>query len=151
MARTLVFDVDYPHPPDRVWAAITSSAAIGEWLMANDFAPELGRRFQLRAKPMPGWSGIVDCEVVELEPPGRMVWRWKSDHIDTTVSFTLVPTPTGTRLHLVHDGFRGPRGHFVSWMMRGWKGILRKRLHGVLERFETIVEGTALTPARSCR
>jgi uncharacterized protein YndB with AHSA1/START domain len=134
MARTLAFDVTYPHPPEKVWAAITSSAQIAQWLMANDFAPEVGRRFQLRAKPVPGWSGVVDCEVLSMEPPRRMVWRWRSDWIDTTVAFELEPTAAGTKLRLVHDGFRGLKGHFVSWMMGGgWKGILREHLLAVLD------------------
>ncbi|HKR54909.1 MAG TPA: SRPBCC domain-containing protein [Gemmatimonadales bacterium] len=134
MARTLVFDVVYPHPPTSVWAAITSSAELEKWLMANDFEPRVGHRFQLRAKPMPGWSGIIDGEVLELEPPRRMVWRWKSDWIDTTVTFTLEAAPGGTHLRLVHDGFKGMRGTLVSWMMGGgWKGILRKRLLAALE------------------
>src|SRR5690349_15412164 len=29
----------YPFPPERVWAALTSSEALATWLMPNDFAP----------------------------------------------------------------------------------------------------------------
>lgn len=134
MARTLVFDVVYPHLPPAVWSAITTSGEIERWLMPNDFEHRVGHRFRLRAKPVPGWSGIVHGEVLELDPPRRMVWRWKSDWIDTTVTFTLDPVPEGTRLRLVHDGFKGIRGTVVSWMMGGgWKSILRKRLYEVLE------------------
>jgi len=133
VARTLVFEVVYPHSPEKVWAAITDSASLAKWLMKNDFEPVVGRRFQFRAKPVAGWSGVVDCEVLALEAPRRMAWRWKSDVIDTTVTFTLERVETGTRLRLVHDGFEGLRGLFVSWMMRGWKRILGKRLRLVLE------------------
>jgi len=134
VARTLVFEVVYPHPPERVWEAITTPESIARWLMENDFAPRVGHRFQFRSKPVPGWSGVVDCEVLELDRPRRMTWRWKSDWIDTTVAFTLAPEGAGTRLRLVHDGFRGVRGTFVSWMMgSGWKGILRTRLRAVLD------------------
>lgn len=142
MARTLVFEVHYPHPPEKVWAAITSRESIAKWLMENDFEPRLGRKFQLRAKPVPGWSGVVDCEVEEIDAPRRMVWRWKSDWIDTTATFTLEPAQGGTRLRLVHDGFAGLRGHLASWMMGGgWKGILRERLRGVLD---------GVTPVKKC-
>lgn len=133
MARTLVFEVVYPHPVEKVWAAVTDSASLAKWLMRNDFEPTVGRKFQFRAKPVMGWSGVVDCEVLELEPPRRMVWRWKSDQIDTTVTITLDRVDGGTRLRLVQDGFRGLRGMFVSWMMRGWKRILGKQLRLVLE------------------
>lgn len=133
MARTLVFEVVYPHPPEKVWSAVTDSASLAKWLMKNDFEPVVGRRFQFRAKPVMGWSGVVDCEVLELDAPRRMVWRWKSDQIDTTVTITLDAAAGGTRLRLVQDGFRGLRGMFVSWMMRGWKRILGKQLRLVLE------------------
>jgi len=132
MARTLVFRVDYDHPPEPVWGALTTRESLAAWLMDNDFEPRVGHRFQLRAKPVPGWSGIVDCEVLELEPPRRMVWRWASDWIDTTVAFTLTPTATGCRVELVHDGFEGLRGHLASWAMRGWKRLLGRRLRELL-------------------
>src|SRR5262245_52063144 len=109
--------------------------------MKNDFAPQVGRRFRFRAKPVMGWSGVVDCEVLALDPPKRMECRWKSDVIDTTVTFTLEPVADGTRLRLVHDGFKGLRGLFVSWMMRGWKRILGKHLRLVL---------TGGTPVKDC-
>lgn len=133
MPRTLVFEVVYPHPQENVWAAVTDSESLAKWLMKNDFEPVVGRRFQFRAKPVMGWTGIVDCEVLELDAPRRMVWRWKSDDIDTTVTITLERVEGGTRLRLVQDGFRGLRGMFVSWMMRGWKRILGKQLRLVLE------------------
>ena len=132
MARTLVFEAVYPHPPEKVWTGISTSDALAKWLMKNDFEPVLGRRFQFRAKPVPGWSGIVDCQVLEMDAPRHMKWHWKSDKIDTTVTFTLSPTSEGTHLRLVHDGFKGFHGHFVSWMMRGWKGMLQKHLRLVL-------------------
>jgi len=35
--------VEYPHPPEAVWAALTSSDALAAWFMPNDFAAEAGR------------------------------------------------------------------------------------------------------------
>jgi len=54
MARDLHFEMIYPHPPERVWAAITSSEAMSQWLMPNDFQLVAGHRFQFRTKPAPG-------------------------------------------------------------------------------------------------
>jgi len=34
----------------------------------------------------------VHCEVLELDPPRRMVWSWAGGNIDTTVTF---PSPLG--------------------------------------------------------
>ncbi len=33
------------HAPAKVWRALTDSAAIGQWLMPNDFRAEVGARF----------------------------------------------------------------------------------------------------------
>jgi uncharacterized protein YndB with AHSA1/START domain len=135
MRRDLRFVVEYRHTPEKVWNALTDSSAIAVWLMQNDFSPRVGHHFKLRAKPMPGWDGVVHCEVLELEPPRRMVWSWKSNApLDTKVVFTLEPTRAGTRLQLDHMGFRGLKGVMISAILgSGWKGILNQGLAGVLD------------------
>jgi uncharacterized protein YndB with AHSA1/START domain len=79
-------------------------------MMRNDFAPEVGRHFTLRSDPMPHWDGVVACEVLDLEPPQRMVWRWGVGPADgglvTTITFTLTPDGDGARLRLEQTGFR---------------------------------------------
>ena len=74
--RSILVEREMPHPPEKIWRALTTPALIEDWLMANDFAPELGRRFQFRATPVPGWSGITNCEVTELDPPRRLAYAW---------------------------------------------------------------------------
>jgi hypothetical protein len=37
--HTLVVERVMPHPPEKIWRALTQSALIGEWLMPNDFEP----------------------------------------------------------------------------------------------------------------
>jgi uncharacterized protein YndB with AHSA1/START domain len=136
MKRDLRFEEHYPHPLERVWEAITDSAAIAEWLMPNDFEPRLGHRFTFRTKPQPGFDGIVHCEVIALEPPRRLAYTWKGGGIDTVLTITLEPEPGGTKLVLEHTGFEGARGMMVSVLMSsGWGGrILRERLPQALAR-----------------
>lgn len=143
MKRDLRFEEHYPFPPERVWDAITDSAALADWLMPNDFQPRLGHRFQFRTKPAPGFDGIVNCEVIALGPPRRLAYTWKGGSIDTVVTFTLEPTPTGTKLILEHKGFRGARAIMVSFILAGgWrKSILPKRLPAVLERRAAATRG----------
>ena len=135
MKRDLHFDAFYPHPPERVWNALTRREAIVRWLMENDFEPRVGHRFQLRAKPQPGWDGIVNCEVLELDPPRRMAWSWKSNApLDTVLTITLTPESNGTRLRLAHTGFEGFKGVMVSFILgSGWKGIVSKAIPAVVE------------------
>ena len=62
---------DYPHPPAKVWHAVTDPELIPLWTATGQgarpvgFAPVRGTRFRFVAKPYPGWRGIVDCEVLE--------------------------------------------------------------------------------------
>ena len=136
MTRDLHFEAVYPHPIDKVWRAITDPDAIGQWLMKNDFQPRVGHRFQFRVANARGWSGIVDCEVTRLEPPRRLAYTWKSDKVDTTVEWTLKPTPKGTRLELVHSGFKGVGQTILRKFMMGpgWSRMLEKKLPEIIGR-----------------
>ena len=76
MKRDIVLECEYAAPIELVWRAITDSTIIKEWLMENDFTAVVGSRCQFRMKPQPGFNGIVDCEVLEAQPPRRLVYTW---------------------------------------------------------------------------
>ncbi|HEV8385717.1 MAG TPA: SRPBCC domain-containing protein [Candidatus Acidoferrales bacterium] len=136
MKRDLKFEMTYPHPPEKVWRALTDSRAIADWLMPNDFEPRLGHKFMFTSTPRPGWDGKTYCEVIELDPPRRLAYTWRGGPIDTVVRFTLEPIEGGTRLRLEHTGFKGMKAVMVSLVMgRGWGSmILRKSFPAVLAR-----------------
>jgi uncharacterized protein YndB with AHSA1/START domain len=121
----IVLDAVYPHPPERVWRALTDPEELAE----------LGHKFQFRTKPRGTWRGIVDCEVLELDPPRRISYSWLGDPKAraTTVTWTLTPIDGGTRLVLEHRGFRGLGGMLLRWILgAGWKKMLRTKLPNVL-------------------
>ena len=60
-----------PHPPEKIWRALTQPHLIEEWLMKNDFKPVVGHRFNLRAD----WGG-VDCQVLAIEPNKTLSYSW---------------------------------------------------------------------------
>jgi uncharacterized protein YndB with AHSA1/START domain len=111
-----------PHPVDEVWSALTDAEAIAEWLMVPvGFEPTVGARFKLKTRDLSG-DGWVQAEVLELEPPQRMVWAWTVDGADapTTVTFELTAEAGGTRLRLSHVGEIDPViGRMLS---EGWPG-----------------------------
>ena len=122
MKRDLHFENTYPHPIEHVWQTITSSEAMSQWLMPNDFQPILRHRFQFRTKPAPGFDGIVNCEVLELVPPERLVYSWVGGGVNTRLIWTLKRVPEGTALTLDHVGFTGLRGMLVSSILgKGWR------------------------------
>jgi len=129
--------VTYPHPVDRVWAALTSSEALAAWFMPNDFKPVVGHRFTFRTRPARamGFDGIVRCEVLELAPPGRMVWSWAGGNIDTTVTFTLEESSGGTRLRMHQVGFDGLGAQLTRRILAsGYPRIFGQRLPVYLDQ-----------------
>ena len=109
--RSVVVEREMPHPPGKIWRALTQGALIEEWLMQNDFQPVVGHRFNFRAAPMPHWNGIVDCEVLVVEPNERLAYSWSASGeeaggLQTVVTWTLTPTTGGTQVRMEQAGFR---------------------------------------------
>ena len=76
---------DYPHPPAKVWRALTDPALMALWGMRPEgFAPVVGTRFKLVAKPQPGWRGFVECEVLEAREPSILRCSWLGEDDPTT-------------------------------------------------------------------
>jgi uncharacterized protein YndB with AHSA1/START domain len=137
MERALRFEETYPHPPAKVWRVLITREHLARWLMQNDFEPRVGHKFQFRSKPVGGWDGIVDCEVLELVPERRLVITWNSNVIETKVTFLLEPVGSGTRFTLLHTGFKGMKGVMTSFILgSGWKGMVRKGIPNLVTQLE---------------
>ena len=129
--KSIVVERLMPHPPERIWRALTQSALIAEWLMQNDHEPVVGRKFNFRATPIPGaWNGVSDCEVLAAEPNSRLVWRWqasgeeKATGLDTVVTWTLTPADGGTLVRMEQAGFRPSDEGGYQMMSGGWPRIV---------------------------
>lgn len=135
MRRDIRRSVTYRHPVDRVWRALTDPEALAVWLMPNDFVPRVGHRFQFRTDPAPGFDGIVDCEVLALDPPRLLQVSWDGGPVDATVTWQLAPVADGTRLDFAMTGFEGPKAVAVSAVLgAGFAGMYRRNLPTVLDR-----------------
>jgi uncharacterized protein YndB with AHSA1/START domain len=128
--RSIVVERLMPHPPEKVWRALTQSELIADWLMANDFEPVVGRRFNFRSQPMPHWNGVTDCEVLEVEPPRRLAYSWNAsgdearDGIKTMVTWTLTPTDGGTEVRMEQSGFRLDQDANYQGATYGWRRFM---------------------------
>ena len=124
---TLSLDFDLPHPPEKVWRALTEPTLLTEWLLpVIDLRLEPGAEFTFRTQPHPGWDGTVSCRFVEIEPQRKLVYTWSVPFLHTIVTFTLTPTSSGTRLSLVQSGFEPTQkrefgGARYGWTMMGGK------------------------------
>jgi uncharacterized protein YndB with AHSA1/START domain len=106
MRLEVALDEFLPYPPERVWQALTDRVTISAWLMATgDFRPEVGAQFRLQTEHLSP-TGWIEAEVLELDPPRRMVWAWSSNDGNpaSRVTFELEPESSGTRLRLTHEG-----------------------------------------------
>ncbi len=133
--RTLVVERVFPHPPEKLWRALTENALIAQWLMKNDFEPVVGRKFQFRSEPMPNWDGLINSEVLIVEPLKRLSYAWSSLGLESVVLFTLSPSEGGTHVRMEHSGFRPDQQAAYQGANYGWQHFFGRleRLLGGLE------------------
>jgi uncharacterized protein YndB with AHSA1/START domain len=127
--RSVVVEREMAHPPEKIWRALTESFLMEEWLMSNDFQPVVGHRFTFRAAPVPGWNGIIESEVMVVEPYARLAYSWGTMGMENAVTWTLTPTEGGTHLRMEQSGFRADQEQNYKGATYGWR-----RFIGNLER-----------------
>ena len=110
------------------WRALTQPHLIAEWLMKNDFVPQKDHRFTLS-----GDWGSVDCQVLAIEPVTTLVYSWAAMGLESTVTWTLTPTGTGTHLRMEQAGFPVNYPQAYNGARFGWAKFFDS-LEGVLER-----------------
>ncbi|MBN9458852.1 MAG: SRPBCC family protein [Bosea sp. (in: a-proteobacteria)] len=126
--RSVVVEREMPHPPEKIWRALTQPHLIAEWLMKNDFAPIVGHRFKLNGD----WGGVLDCEVLTIEPNRSLSYSWNFEHEDaayalrSVVTFTLTPSPGGSHLRVEQVGFRPEQKQAFGGARAGWQQFLAK-------------------------
>lgn len=163
MTRTIKLKTVLPHPPGKVWAALTQAELLGAWFMKNDIEPKQGHYFTFRMKPQKGWDGITHCEIIALDPGKHIASTYRGEatgekalacagihsetagkltkgiftQLDTVLSFTLEPTCGGTILRMEHSGYKGLKLVIVSLILQvGWKKQLRKKLPKILNEMK---------------
>lgn len=124
--RSVVIERDLPHPPAKLWRALTQPHLVEEWLMKGDIRPDVGHRFTLTGD----WGGVLDCEVLTVEPERILAYSWNYAHDDpafdlrSVVTFTLTPTETGTHLRVEQVGFRLEQKQASGGARYGWAKFL---------------------------
>lgn len=133
---SVVVEREFPYPPEKIWRALTQPHLIEEWLMKNDFKPELGHTFKLTGD----WGGVTG-EVLEVEPDRSLSYTWNYAHedaaynLESVVTFTLTPTHAGTHLRMEQVGFRPDQKQAYGGARYGWQEHLAN-LEKVVARME---------------
>lgn len=120
--NAIAFEIDLPHPVEKVWRALTEPALLAEWLLpVFDFALEPEAAFTFKRPPLPGWDGVVHCRMVDVEPQRKISYTWVVGDLDTVVTFVLTETTAGTRLSLVQSGFEPDQKQNFGGARYGWR------------------------------
>ena len=130
--QTMTLTRDLPFPPDRVWRAISTGALMAEWLLPNDFQPVQGHKFTLRQQGVPGWDGVIEGQVLAVEPGRRLTYSWVALGVVTEVTLTLEPMAKGTKLTVQQSGFAEDQARNLAGARYGW-GMFLNRLAQHLE------------------
>jgi len=135
--RSVIVEREIPFAPEKLWRALTQPHLIEEWLMKNDFQPVVGHGFTLRGE----WGGVLDCEVLTVEPNRTLSYTWNHAHEDaaydlkSVVTFTLTPTDAGTHLRMEQSGFRTDQKQAFGGAGQGWRQFFEK-LEQVVARLD---------------
>jgi uncharacterized protein YndB with AHSA1/START domain len=144
---------EYPYPIEMVWRAVTEPELVSQWTATGrggtpvGFSPELGNRFRLVGRPVPGWAGIVYCEVLEVRAPLllRYTWQGAEGEGKTLVTYRLEEHGSATRFTYEHTGFHGLGGFAMSRLLGS---VRRKMLRAGLPRvLQTMNEDDTLRRA----
>jgi uncharacterized protein YndB with AHSA1/START domain len=125
--ESISFEFDLHHPPEKVWRALTDPVLLTEWLLpVVGLTLEPGAAFTFKTQPYPGWDGIVNCRILEIDAQRKLSYAWVVGDdlaLDTVVTFTLTPTASGTRLSLVQSGFKPDQKQNFGGARYGWKSM----------------------------
>jgi uncharacterized protein YndB with AHSA1/START domain len=100
--------ISVAHPPEKVWAAITTAEGLGTW-----FGQKATVDLRVGGLAQLTWDGgyTNELRIERLDPPRVFGWTWaisglpEDDPRRTYVEFTLEPDASGTRLTVVETGF----------------------------------------------
>jgi uncharacterized protein YndB with AHSA1/START domain len=112
----VVVEREIPHPPERIWRALTQPHLMEEWLMKSDFRPVVDHRFKFSAD----W-GSVDSQVLAVEPNRTLSYTWGAMGLESVVTWTLTPTSKGTHLRMEQSGFRPDQKQAYQGAKYGWQ------------------------------
>jgi uncharacterized protein YndB with AHSA1/START domain len=121
---TLVIERVFPHPPEKLWRALTESSLLGQWMMKNNFEPVVGHRFQFHSDLASDWKYVLDCKVLVVDPPLRLSYTWSpsTDGPEMVVLLTLAPADGGTCLRMEQSAIPDERGK--TWADYSWQKFL---------------------------
>ncbi len=140
---TQIYQLFIKAPPEAVWQAITDPTFIGRYFYGGRFEVANGR---IRSFG-PDGAAWGDNEILEQDPPRRLVHTWRSlynpdvvDEPESRVSWEIDGRDGGISLLTVtHDRLEGAPGTAAQVAGEGWMFVL-SGLKSVLETGASLTE-----------
>ena len=120
-----VYEVYIAASPERVWEALTQSELTKQYYYGNTVESDWQPGSPLVYRNADG-SESIRCEVVEADPPSRLVHTFffpGADETPSRVTWTIEPRGAASLLTLVHDEFDGETQTYRS-VAHGWVPVL---------------------------
>ena len=117
-----------PHPPEKIWRALTQGPLIEEWLMKNDFQPVVGQgsisaprpcRMERRHRLRGAGRRAPQAALLQLERVGRRGGEGPENHRHLDVD----ARSGGTLVRMEHSGFRPQDERNYQGADYGWQRI----------------------------
>lgn len=154
--RTFRLELTYPHPPSRVWQAITDPAELAVCFLPMELDLRLGGRVRLTRYGQPEGVPAAEGTITRLEPERVLEYRFEAGPWEwppSTLCFVLTPDGAGCRLVFTQQmapdflptwrdmarlHIAGPGTH-NHWACAGWQGMFQEGLAWVLDGRSTPV------------
>lgn len=131
----------FPHPIEKVWAAISEPEHLAAWLMKGTFSALTGAHYTFDCGDGDDhWTKIIFGKVLDAQAPHRLQYTWQGENSGaiTTVTWTLKAVEGGTLVKMVHEGFESfgdvaatrHRAHNDGWKQCLW--TLRSTLNNMI-------------------
>lgn len=149
MQNAIEKQIEIKAPVSRVWRAITDYRQFGQWFRVHLEGPFVAGQSTGGYITWPGYEHLrMDVAVQKIEPETHFSYTWHPYAIDpskdysqetpTLVTFTLMPTATGTLLKIVESGFENiPAERYADAFRMNDKGWTQQ-----LSNIETYVAQT---------
>ena len=130
--------------PEKLWEALTQTGFAREFFFATTLEADWKAGAAWRSTA-PDGTLIDSGEIVEIDPPKRLVVTWRNDYKpemkaegDSRMTYELEPKGEMVKLSVLHEMDRG-QSKFIHAISNGWPIILSS-LKSLLETGESLEE-----------
>ncbi len=133
-------EVLFNHSIEKVWEAITKADEISTWFIKADFKAEKGYEYVFTSEPNEKGCTTISG-VVKKADPYVLIYTWivADTKIETTVSWQLEPTGSGTKLVLAHSGISNYEGETAIAMFESFNGGWDNCINGLTNYLKEVI------------